>query len=244
MAEVKDVNLKEVKPRKIYEEVAEQLKKEIMSGGFGPGDKLPSVRELSESLGVSQPTVREALTTLKAMGLVEIFQGHGTFVSHYDIEEITNRINGFVLVSKEDILNLLEVRKMLEVGGAGSAAQKRTEKQLLQMENALEVMRDTISSPTEWDEADWQFHFAVAQATQNPIHTSLMESISGRTRQALAENRKKFFTTRDKLEQLLKQHIAIYGAIKNGLAADAQNLMLEHLLYVEKQLLESENHTI
>lgn len=234
------MDLQEIKPRKIYEQVAEQLKKAIISGQYQPGEKLPSVRELGELLNVGQPSVREALSALRAMGLVEILQGHGTFVAKYDAEELTARINDYILIGKEDILHLIEVRKMLEVGAARSAAEKRTGKDLLEMERSIEIMKRKLTSPDEWDKADWRFHYAISQATQNPILTSLMQSISGRTQQALKENRQKLFTTQAKLEHLLNHHIAIYDSIKNGRVDKAENNMLEHLLYVETQLKESE----
>lgn len=234
------MDLQEIKPRKIYEQVAEQLKQAIVSGQYQPGEKLPSVRELGQLLNVGQPSVREALSALRTMGLVEILQGHGTFVAKYDAEELTAKINEYVMVTKEDILHLLEVRKMLEVGAARSAAEKREGKDLLEMEKSIDIMKRKLTSPEEWDKADWRFHYAIAQATQNPILTSLMQSISGRTQQALTENRRKLFTTQAKLEQLLDHHITIYDSIKNGRVDSAENHMLNHLLYVETQLKESE----
>ncbi len=73
---------KPIKTKKIYEEVVDQLKMMLTAGELKPGDKLPSERDMAESLGVSRASVREALTTLEAIGILEIKPGEGTFVKH------------------------------------------------------------------------------------------------------------------------------------------------------------------
>lgn len=107
--------------KKLYEKVADVIILDINEGRLKIGDRLPSIKALSESFGVGQATIREALNALRAMGYVEIKHGQGTFI--VEREEVyfnIEAINGDV----KDIENLLEVRKIVEVGVSRLAAEK------------------------------------------------------------------------------------------------------------------------
>lgn len=227
------MKLKQVKPKKIYEEVADQLKAAILSGRFLPGDKLPSVRELSEQLSVGQPSVREAITSLKAIGLLEIHQGEGTFVAQYESEDLISKIQGYAMLNKKDVENLYEVRRILEVGAAGLAAKHRTEAALAKIKEAVAQMERSITNG-DGELHDWAFHFAIAEATQNPVLVTLMESISERTKQFLRNAREALFNIG--FEKILLQHEAVLNAIEAQDAARAQEAMIQHLNYVEQKI--------
>jgi GntR family transcriptional repressor for pyruvate dehydrogenase complex len=227
------LNFKQIKPMKIYEEVAEQLKEAIISGKYQPGDKLPSVRELGEQLNIGRPAVREAFTALKAMGLVEIRQGEGTFVAKYNSEDLKSKIRHYGLLAQKDVERLYEVRRILELGSANLAAQHRTEVELQRMRDALMMMEDSIASGNV-EQYDWKFHLAIAEATQNPVLVQLMDSISQSTKQILSNAREALFEIG--YEKLLHQHAAILDAIEAKDSIRAQEMMLQHLNYVENKL--------
>lgn len=115
---------KQIKTKKIYEEVADALLDMIKNGELKPGDKLDSVHALSESFQVSRSAVREALSALKAMGLVEMKQGEGTYLKEFELNQISQPLSAALLMKKEDVKQLLEVRKLLEIGVASLAAEK------------------------------------------------------------------------------------------------------------------------
>ncbi|AJH75636.1 HTH-type transcriptional regulator lutR [Bacillus cereus ATCC 4342] len=96
----------------------------IKNGTLKPGDKLLPVHQLAEQFQVGRSAVREALSALRAMGLIEMKQGEGTYVKNFDSSSLTKSLNNRLLMKKEDILNLLEVRKVLEVGGSSSSCGK------------------------------------------------------------------------------------------------------------------------
>ena len=128
---------KQIKKRKIYEEIADQLLDKIKSGELSPGSKLDSVQSLAEGFDVGRSAVREALSALRAMGLVEMRQGEGTFIKQYDPSTLSQSLSTGILMNRQDTIELLQVRKILETGCAASAAEKRTEEELFQIQQAL-----------------------------------------------------------------------------------------------------------
>ena len=116
----------------------------IKNGTLKPGDKLLPVHQLAEQFQVGRSAVREALSALRAMGLIEMKQGEGTYVKNFDSSSLTKSLNNRLLMKKEDILNLLEVRKVLEVGAVRAAAAKRTEDNLQNMKHWLDEMAKSV----------------------------------------------------------------------------------------------------
>lgn len=228
---------KQIKPKKIYEEVAEAILHMIQTGQLKPGDKLDSVQQLAENFQVGRAAIREALTALRAMGLIEMKQGEGTYVREFDPAMLSFPISTAILMSKEDVAHLLEVRKLLEVGAAGLAALKRTEEDLRAMQSALTQMREVIGDEELGEQADFLFHMAIAAATKNPLLVSLMNNVSGMMMETMRETRRIWlFAKQATTEQLLEDHIAIFEAIREQNIELAQERMKDHLGHVEKVL--------
>jgi GntR family transcriptional repressor for pyruvate dehydrogenase complex len=140
-------------------------------------------------------------------------------------------------MNKEDIWHLLEVRKLLEAGAASLAAQKRTDHDLIAMEQALRDMKEGIGNDELGEKADLAFHMAVAAASHNPILVSLMNSVSEMMVEAMRETRRIWlFSKQTTTEKLLHDHTEIFEAIKEGNAEAAQERMLQHLTNVENVL--------
>ncbi|WP_282597667.1 FadR/GntR family transcriptional regulator [Bacillus sp. REN3] len=225
---------KKIKPKKIYEEVAETIYEMIRSGQLKPGDKLDSVQQLAENFQVGRSAIREALTALRAMGLIEIRQGEGTYVKEFESEQINFPLSTAVLMNTENIAHLLEVRKILEAGTVYCAAEKRTDLQLKSMEDALEEMAKANGDEELGERADLQFHLAIAESSQNPLLISLMNHVSGLIGETMKETRRLWLyskqTTTDRLHD---EHYNIYLAIKEQDAEKARSLMLSHIENVE-----------
>ncbi|MGA8943759.1 MAG: FadR/GntR family transcriptional regulator [Thermoactinomyces sp.] len=225
------------KVRKTYDEVADYLKEQIMNGTYKPGDRLPSLRELSELLGVGQSTVREAVSSLKTMGLVTIRHGEGTFVTRFDPEEIMSGFEQIRPVTQQDILALLEARKIIETGIAHLAADRRSEEDLKRIEEALKEMEQAVAKEELGDRADFQFHYEIARSCHNPILEYMMQSISETMGNSLKASREKMFQTKGIPEQLLAEHRNIFEAIADKNSKKAEEAMLYHLLGVEKEIM-------
>lgn len=232
------MQIKKITTRKIYEEIAEQIKDMIVGGDLKPGDKLPSTKELSERFQVGRSTVREALSALKAMGLVEIRQGEGSYVRSIEYKDVELQQYGAVLMSRETVLELIEVRKALEISNAALAAEKRSDEDLAKFEAVLQRMEEHIGDEEEGERSDMAFHLVLAEATHNSIMVRLIESISSQMQTAIRETRRlQMYASRAVSSQLLQEHRAIYEAVKAGEPAGAQECMREHLYHVEQVLL-------
>lgn len=219
------------------EDVAEQIKKNISEGALKPGDKLPSVRSLSESFQVGQSTIREAFSALKTIGLIETRQGEGTFVRNYNPALLHQPISDFLLFSKEDIIDLLDVRKMLERGTVALAAKRRTDEDLREIANVLEQMENDLYSDNFGEEADWAFHFAISKASRNRIVISLIEELSTKIKSSLKASRLQMYVTPGMPERLLAEHRNIFLAIEKQQVEQAEKRMVDHLSCVQEYLI-------
>ena len=138
----------------------------ILRGALKPGDRLPSEQALGSAFGVSRAVVREAITSLKAEGLVATRQGAGAFVLQ-PRRAGTFRVAQADLSTLEELIHMLELRATVEAEAAGLAAQRRSPTQLAAMREALDRMQRTIDQGEDAVEPDFQFHLRIAEATGN-----------------------------------------------------------------------------
>ncbi len=228
---------KKIKPKKIYEQVAEALHEAIRNGQFKPGDKLNSVEQLAENFQVGRSAIREALSALKAMGLIEIKQGEGTYVKQFEAEDLRFPLSTAMLMNKEDVKNLLEVRKIIEVGTATVAASKRSEESLKQMKAALDEMKVSHGDEELGEKSDMAFHLALADATQNSLVSQLLLQVSDLMQETMKETRRLWlFSKSTTLEKLYEEHVEIYEAVLEQNSERARRAMLNHLNNVENIL--------
>ncbi|QQK79127.1 FadR family transcriptional regulator [Salicibibacter cibi] len=231
------MNYKQVQSKKIYEIVADDIKGRIDNGELQPGDRLDSVERLARQFNVGRSAVREALSALKAIGLVDIKHGEGTFIKSVNRLTLKLPVSALLNLNSEEIRDLLEVRKIVEVGAAGSAAHRWEKNQLVVIEEALQQMAVPIRDGKLGEEADWQFHLAIARATQNNMLVDFQENIAQKTKRTMLETRRIWlFSEKVRAERLYEQHACIYEAIKARDAVLAQQRMREHLESVEQVL--------
>ncbi|WP_409290275.1 FadR/GntR family transcriptional regulator [Peribacillus sp. SCS-37] len=225
---------KKIKQKKIYEQVAEAIQEMIQTGKIKPGEKLDSVQQLADHFHVGRSAIREALTSLKAMGLIEIRQGEGTYIKQFETDQIAYPVSAAILMNKEDISHLLEVRKIIEVGTAYSAALKRSDSDLRAMENALHEMKQSSGNEELSEQADVKFHLAIAEGSQNPLLISLMNHVSGMMAETIKDTRRLWlFSAQATTVRLYEEHLAIYHAIKERNPEKARTIMNQHIENVE-----------
>ncbi|WP_400246477.1 FadR/GntR family transcriptional regulator [Niallia sp. JL1B1071] len=232
------MEFKQIKPKKIYEEVADALYEAIKKGQFKCGEKLASVQQLADNFQVSRSAIREALTALKAKGLIELKQGEGTFVKTFHPEEVVFSFPQAVLMNKKDVMNLLEVRRMIETGTAKAASRNRTEQDLIGMEAALEKMQEANGGEELGETADLEFHLAVAKATNNALLVNLLMNVSELMQETMKETRRIWLYSRQTtMAQLYNEHLLIYQAIFHQEEEKAVSAMHQHLENVESILI-------
>lgn len=227
---------KTIQTKKIYEEVTDSLLSMLRNGEFKPGDKLDSVEQMAKNFNVGRSAIREALSGLRALGVVEMRQGEGTYITQFDASKFSMPVEAALLMKREDIKELSEVRKILEVGAAGSAAVNYLTQDLQAVENALEMMEEAECHGELGEKADLEFHLAIANATHNRMLINLMSSVSELMVESMRETRYLLLYSENRMTSLLEEHQLIYRAIKERKPEKAQSYMLNHLIGVEKVL--------
>ncbi|EKF34153.1 FadR/GntR family transcriptional regulator [Bacillus xiamenensis] len=228
---------KQIKTKKIYEEIADALVESIRTGELLPGEKLDSVQALSENFQVSRSAVREALSALKAIGLIEMKQGEGTYVKQFDPEQLAFCTSPAFLMKQQDIAQLFEVRAIIEAGAVKKAALLRTDEDLHRLRDALEQMKLAEAHQEMGEEADLTFHLALAKATKNGVLETLMSQVSTLLIEKMRETRKAvLFSKKASIRQLYKDHEQIYQAVMAKQPEEAERAMRTHLENVERRL--------
>lgn len=201
----------------------------ISSSGLRPGARLPSEQELTEALGLSRSGVREALAHLKALGIVEIFQGRGAFVAEVPFELLRDRIRRWQEPPPDvgaQLEYIWELREIFEVAIAGLAAERRTDEDLERMEGAVAEMERTIAAGGSAVEEDAMFHYQLTRASHNPVLLQLIEDISS----LIESSRRDSLSRTGRPQSSNREHAAILGAVRSRDVPRARQAMHVHLL--------------
>jgi len=230
---------KRIRTKKIYEEVADSLINMIKQGLLKPGDKLDSVEKLAEKFGVGRSAVREALSGLRSMGLVEMKQGEGTYVAEFEPAKFKLPVSTAFLMKTKHIKELYEVRKILEAGTAEIAALKHEDFDLEEIKNALNKMETANAYGDEEvaASADAEFHMAIAKASQNNLLINLMGSVSELINETIKDARQVLLCFENRSDKLLNEHKEIFEAIKKRDEVNARKAMYKHLEGVNLELI-------
>lgn len=227
---------KPVKTKKVYEEIIGQIKKLIIDGKLQPGDKLLSERELAETLNVSRASVREAFSALEIMGIITIRPGEGSFVKQVSYEGMMEPLSFFLQVEIDDLVQLLEVRKILEIETAALAAMRATPEDIEEIKSALACMLEEVNTGGIGEHGDAAFHFSIAKAANNPVLIKVMHTITDLLTKTFRTTRQKMFLIENMPTLLHQSHYEIYEAITAHNPRLARRKMQEHLSLVESVL--------
>ena len=214
----------------VTDEAIEKLKGMIVAGTLRPGDRLPREADLATSLGLSRSSLREAVRALSLVRILDVRQGDGTYVSSLAADTLLDALS-FIVEFHHDgsVLELLEVRRILEPAASARAATRIDDEALAALEEILG--RSTVDSPVEdLVKNDLEFHRAIAVASGNSVLASLVESLSGPTQRARVW---RGITQEDALARTLAEHRAIFGAIRAHDADLARTWATVHIAGVE-----------
>lgn len=225
------------KSESVYQKIVNELKSSIVQGKLKPGDKLPGERDLSEMLGVSRTSLREALKLLAASGLVTIKHGQGVFIAEQDQETYIRRFVEHILIDKEKIAELFAIRKVLEVNAAAWAAEKGKPDQKLALREIVIVTKQKLNGDKGdlllLAEHDSAFHNTLAAATNNSVLINIMYSLLD----LIGDSRCQAMQVPSRPLKSLDEHLAVADAIIAGDQKKAKEKMLQHLDAVEKDVL-------
>jgi DNA-binding FadR family transcriptional regulator len=217
----------------VTEEAIDKIRELIVSGSWGPGDRLPRESELAAQLGLSRNSLREAVRALSQLRVLEVRQGDGTYVTSLE-PELLLESTGFVshLLVGDTALELFEVRRLLEGAAAALAAARINAEGKDKLRRKLDQM---IEAETVEDlvQADVDFHAVIARATGNTFLTSLLASLSSRTMRARMWRGR---AVDNALDVTRDEHRRIYEAITGGDPELARAAAMAHIASGERWL--------
>ena len=229
------------RPRGLVTEIVESLAASIRAGDIKPGDKLPTEAAIMTRFDVSRTVVREALSKLQASNLVATRHGIGTFALE-QVDPKTFQISAADFATVNDVISVLELRISLETESAGLAAQRRTETDLLAMQQALDAFENSIKHDSDAAPSDFQFHLEIAKATGNRHFAELMtylgENIIPRTRVNTPARAREDRDTY--LKRVHTEHQTILAAIRTQQPNAARAAMRLHLSNSQERLRKSQ----
>lgn len=227
------MNLKPIKPKRISDQVFEQIRELIYKGDFKPGQQILPERELAQSMAVSRTSVRNAINKLVTLGLLEHRQGQGTFVSSPENRE-GNPLAAAMATDEATFDDLLEVRMGLECNAAMLAAQRATETDIKAIEKSLSEMEEDLESTDKIGTGpDAAFHMAVTFSTKNPVLIHLMRNFYDFLFIGIKKNLTHMYMDRDALVAVIEHHKEIFEAIRRRQPDEAFEAMRNHIIYVQ-----------
>jgi GntR family transcriptional repressor for pyruvate dehydrogenase complex len=225
------IRLKPINPKRVSDQVFDQLRELIFCGDFQPGEKIMTERELAKALNVSRNSVREAINKLVTLRFLEQRQGQGTFVR--SMEEVVKIPLATIMKTQDaSLIDLMEMRLGIECNAASLAARRANPSDLEAIEKAIGEMDADTRSGGLGTEGDLSFHMAIAMATKNPLQVYIMKNVSEFLHVGIRENLLHLYQNPDNIVEILRQHQAIYQAIRSGDTEAAYTTMNDHINYV------------
>ena len=229
---------KAIQTERLYEQIVQQIEERFMSGELKVGDRLPPERELADQFGVSRTAVREAVKALHQKGLVEVLPGRGTFIINSASEVVRHSLGLLMKMAGSDgSLDLVEVREIIEPEIAALSAIRANDDHILIMREAIANMDAALQDPDKFIEADLDFHLELAEATQNALIPTLIDSIVD----LLREQRARIFRVAGGPQRGQVHHKRILDAIIQHDPAAAREAMRAHLQQVREDSQASAN---
>jgi GntR family transcriptional regulator, transcriptional repressor for pyruvate dehydrogenase complex len=206
-------------------EVTRHLVDYLLSGALSAGQRIPSERELAKALDVGRSGVREAIKSLSLLGLLDVRQGAGTYLTSSPSNLLPRVIEWGLLLGEPRVYHLMEVRSHLEVDSAGLAASRRDDRAVARLNELVERMRAADTDIDAYVNADIEFHLAIAEATGNEVMANLVRSIQSLLRVWAARVLQSAGETASSLEM----HVPIVEAIERKDVDAAREAMAAHM---------------
>ena len=223
---------KELTRESLAEQVAQSLTDYIYNS-LEPDDVLPSTAKLAEEYDVSRIVIREALKFLEAQDTIEVANGKRAKVKPISANILRNFFQRAALFEKKTLLELLEVRRGIEIESVRLAARRRTPEEIVTMNSIVNNMQQYLSEPEPFAELDLELHQTIAMATRNSMLSFLVETIRDAQKETILEGLYSRFTNKYFVE-IHAIHARIVAAIEEGDPEKAQQAMIEHFVYAEK----------
>jgi GntR family transcriptional regulator, transcriptional repressor for pyruvate dehydrogenase complex len=217
--------LKPITQQRVYNTIVDQIRILIEDGTWGPGQKIPSERELAEKLSVGRSSVREALRILEAMRYIVIIQGDGVFVN--DRAKVSSGFNKLLDIVQDDdyLVDLMEARELVESQIAFLAAESATQEDIQKLEEIVDRQAYQVEKGGDGSQENIEFHIFLSETTGNLVLTELQQSFLSFAHEVISKQ----FKIPGRIDESVEQHRNLIQAIKERNPAAAHRLMLAHL---------------
>lgn len=225
-----------IENKKISQIVIEQIQEMIMRGELKSGDKLPPERELTQTLNIGRPALREALKALEIIGLIESRHGQGNFVVNNTENSVFKPLSLSFKLSNGNIEEILELRHLIEsytVKQAALLSDANDINKLYEIHNAM-IKADTTDHKSQCDK---EFHYEIAKISKNILINSLLESTSYLFDSFINKTVRMSYFGEDSIEKIYEEHLNIIKAIEKHSEEDAAFSMHAHLHKIDITIL-------
>lgn len=209
----------------LTDDIVKRLVSLVLDEGLKPGDKLPSERELMVRLGVGRSSLREAVRTLAALGIVDVRVGSGMFVADGEASVLTMPLSWGLLMGERSAREVIEARRIVEVELAGLAAERGAAHEIAAIGEKLALMRASLHDADAFARYDLEFHLAIADAAHNQVLRQVIDTMRHVMRVWFAEA----FRGREDRSETVGRHQLIYDAIAARDPERARQAMAEHV---------------
>ncbi len=214
--------LQPLSPQRLYRQIAEQLRALVAGGEFAAGSRLPAERELAQQLGVSRPSVREALIALEVEGRVEVRMGSGIYVRE-------SGARAAAVHEAESPLETIRARALIEGELAAQAALRMKRAQITGLREALTLMAQESAAGQTPTQGDRLFHTRIAEASDNSVLLRVVSELFDERHNPLFEQLGSHFENARSWAIAIEEHKAVVDAIARQDAAAAREAMVRHL---------------
>jgi len=234
---LQDMKLTAINTEKVHNQVYEQLKHLLLEGTWKPGEKIPSENKLTNIFGVSRISVRSAIKSLIAQGFLEARQGEGTFVVDVSIDQNFNLLIPMMNYSRESILEVLEFRRVFEVGMMPVVIEKITPEQIQELENNVIALEQADDADIDENiTIDLAFHRMFCLIAENKLLLRVNQILSELYRHTMAS-----VVTSMGSRYGRYYHREILEAVRVKDAEAARNIMEEHIVETIKYIQQADH---
>jgi GntR family transcriptional repressor for pyruvate dehydrogenase complex len=209
--------------RRLYQQTADRVRQLITHGQYAPGSRLPAERDLAQQLGVSRPSLREALIALEIDGTIEIRMGSGIYVLNIAKPASNSRSLG------ESPSELMQARAVIESAIIIQATANLSQETLVLLKATVEAMEDEIASGRRPIEQDRSFHLIIAESAGNTLLAEIVADLFDERHSPMSASIRGHFETPESWTTALKEHRAILAALEARNPLAAQAAMHSHL---------------
>lgn len=219
----------------LHERICAAIKEHIVERRLQPGDRLPSEHELADMLGVSRASVREALTSLNALGVIDIRVGRGAFVQNFNFNSIAEHLSYGLHFLQEDLNELVDIRRLLEVHTVEQVTPQIKEEHLAQLRAVVAQMEAKAAQGQDFIEEDIAFHRLISEAYKRRVLGAILNGFW-----QLQSKIRRIDTNPESLRKRCQEHRAILEALEQRDKRSAVYYMEKHFDRLQERLAQRE----